>query len=327
MLEYLNIEEVFDTLLQELHFYKSTFLTKIKKTGDNIMFSCPYHGNGMEQHPSMGILLDSKGKQDAGVCHCFTCNKTVDLTELISYVFGYDDKGHYGMIWLSKHFMFTQEERPVINILKENKPDLPITYCDLPTDTDYNVNNNWYLLNRGLNAAILEYFKISYDHINEVVCFPVYNIDSKCIMVQKRCTKIKMFINDNDGRKGTTLYAIDKVNEHLNNPQLSLMDTSCVYVVESIIDALYLWSYGKLAVAMMQAVPTPQQLDLIKNLPVNHIIVATDNDKAGKIGANMLNQKIKYKLVTRFIFPKGCKDINDLTPAQLLTCENSMLFN
>jgi DNA primase len=87
-----------------------------------------------------------------------------------------------------------------------------------------------------------------------------------------------------------------------------------------------LWSNGKLAVATLQAVPTNEQIALLNKYPVKIIVAAQDNDKAGKRGASIMRQKLKGKIVKRFIFPTGTKDVNDVQPMYLVKNHETLLF-
>mgnify|MGYP002870223127 CR=1 FL=1 len=83
-----SLEDIIEELQRQLSFKKIDYLQKTKTTGNNIMVCCPYHG---ETHPSSGISMDT------GVFHCFACNETHSLPELISYLFGKND---FGIVFL-----------------------------------------------------------------------------------------------------------------------------------------------------------------------------------------------------------------------------------
>ena len=59
-------------------------------TPNNLMVCCPFHNNGQERKPSMGILKKS------GICHCFACGWVGSLSGMVSNCFGYDDLGKFG---------------------------------------------------------------------------------------------------------------------------------------------------------------------------------------------------------------------------------------
>ena len=88
-----------DVLLQTGKEYFKNFIIK----NDNIQFCCLVHKGGQEQKPSCGMTTNTKQKSDgtfitAGTVHCFTCGYTASLPQMISYVFGKDDGGIFGLL-------------------------------------------------------------------------------------------------------------------------------------------------------------------------------------------------------------------------------------
>ena len=59
------------------------YFYKMFDSGDNIMVCCPYHANGQERRPSCGI------RKSDGLLHCFACDKTAGLDEVVANCFGY----------------------------------------------------------------------------------------------------------------------------------------------------------------------------------------------------------------------------------------------
>lgn len=332
ILNFLDVEEVITDLKQDLFANGIPYLRDVRPIGGDLMVTCPYHGEGVENKPSMGITTIEKNKEGntypKGTCHCFTCNTTVDLTTLISDVFGYADGGMYGIKWLTKKYAFyTEENRKPIRIGPQQQEELKIEYVPEENYLPYTGVDIPYMYNRGISKGVLEYFQIGYNAQTREVIFPVMDPEGRCLLLQRRHTQIKMFNNDNVPYKGLTLYGYDKIVDHLE--QGSQFDLSTLYVVESAIDALYLWTHGKPAVALLQAVPTKQQIELLKKLPILKIVAAQDNDKAGTLGAWLLKKYLfKSKLITRVIFPNdsNVKDINDLSSLQIQELCSTIVF-
>jgi DNA primase len=97
------------------------------------------------------------------------------------------------------------------------------------------------------------------------------------------------------------VYALDKVEP----------TTKELVVVESIINALTLWSWGIPAVALL-GTGTNQQYTILENYPVRKYILALDGDDAGRKAVVRFRKKVKSKLIETYIMPEG-KDVNDLT--------------
>jgi DNA primase len=96
-----------------------------------------------------------------------------------------------------------------------------------------------------------------------------------------------------------------------------------VIVCESMIDALTCWQYGKYAVAM-NGLGNKLCIQQLNELPCRKLILATDNDDAGRDARKRLRRLIKGKLIFEYAYdsyPEGCKDINDMTEEQFNNLE------
>ena len=100
------------------------------------------------------------------------------------------------------------------------------------------------------------------------------------------------------------LYELRKQLEQINK----------IYITESMIDCLLLWQAGKYALAL-NGTGSDTQISEIKRLGVRHIVLATDNDKAGNTARQRLKKSIKNKIITEVLFPDDIKDIGDLGKA------------
>ena len=54
-------------------------------------------------------------------------------------------------------------------------------------------------------------------------------------------------------------------------------------------------------------------------MPTRKIILATDNDEAGRKARMTLRQRIKGKIITEVVIPEGKKDIGELTDKEIQT--------
>jgi DNA primase len=208
----------------------------------------------------------------------------------------------------------------------------PVQFVPEELYVPYIANKHPYLLNRGISPAVIEYFKVGYNPDTGNVIFPVMDSEGNCLLIQRRSVSYKFFNNDESPYKGLTLYGYDKVLSHIREG--SHLDLSTVYVVESAIDALYLWSYGKLAVALLQGVPTKEQIELLNALPVRVVVASQDTDETGMLGAWLLKTRLNdSKLVKRVVFPKtnditgkAIKDINDLSSLQIQSISSTIVI-
>jgi len=89
------------------------------------------------------------------------------------------------------------------------------------------------------------------------------------------------------------------------------LDVREVYVCEAEIDAMSVWSLGKPAIALGGASISKSQIDAIKRAPIETIVIATDNDKAGDKLAEQLSNHFREYRLKRLAMPKDLKDVNE----------------
>lgn len=327
-----ELDDVLSELQHQLQINNIPYLSKYKDSGNDIMVQCPYHGNGQERRPSAGI------RKSDGMFHCFACNETHTLPEVISYVFGHTDDmfGKYGLKWLVKNFATVQiEERKDIEIDMERNH---ITNKDsLLVNSDTNKSNSFiseeelntyryyhpYWTERGItDDNIIELFDLGYDKKTDCITFPVRDADGNCLFVARRSVKTKWFNYPKDVDK--PLYGLYELNKLLSNGRGSakvnikpiLMNmVGEIYVTESMIDCILLWQSGYYALAL-NGTGSELQFKQLRDIPCRHLILATDNDKAGQQAREKIKKNIKNKLITEIEFPSDIKDIGDLGKAK-----------
>jgi len=158
-----------------------------------------------------------------------------------------------------------------------------------------------YMKKRHLTDEVIRDFQIMYDPEYKAIVFPVKDKNGDIIALTRRTTEGKKFYIDKDFDK-SNLYAIDKAKN---------CDT--IILVESQLNCLSLWGWGKPALATFGCGCPDNQISVLNSLPAKHYIIAFDNDDAGKHGTLRLCQKLsKTKLVDVVIFNDN-RDVNDLT--------------
>jgi hypothetical protein len=165
-----------------------------------------------------------------------------------------------------------------------------------------------YLAGRGINYTTQKLFNTRQEGFK--VELPVYNMFGDIVNVKSRLVFEKQYRN---------LTSCDSVFGY--NVANSMKGD--LYITESEIDAMYLTNYGFKAVALCGTSITSKKLTMINNLMVDgrNIVIATDNDKAGRMCADSLYialivKGVKHDTILRVQFPKGCKDINDIKPTK-----------
>ena len=292
---------------------------KIIDSGDDIMTCCPYHADGQERKPSFGIR-----KRDAKA-HCFACGKVVNIDEMIANCFGYNDPA-WGFRWLLQNFATVQvEERKEIELdFSRDRNDGvrdTVLLRDFASDEEldgYRYTHP-YLYERGLTDEIIALFDIGYDKAKDEITFPVrywgcINF-GKTLLIARRSVKTKRF----DLPKGIEkpLYGLYEIWEYITRLRLCENYLPEIWVCEGLFDCLRLWCNGYFAVAGFGCLFSEYQLKLLEGLPTRKLILALDNDKAGKDGMEKIRKHVKNKLITEVVLPQGRKDIGECTDEEI----------
>ena len=173
---------------------------KRRDSGNNIMVCCPYHH---ERRPSAGI------KKSDGIFHCFACQETHSLPELISHCFGHDNDiiGAFGWQWLNRHFLSVavEDRKDVIlditrstnkyNSNSSNSGNSDVcgqTYVSEEELDSYRYIHP-YMYKRGLTDDVIERFDIGYDAVQRCITFPIRDINGKTLFIARRSVDTKYF--------------------------------------------------------------------------------------------------------------------------------------
>lgn len=304
-------------------------------SGEDIMVCCPYHKNGQERRPSCGI------RKADGQLHCLACGKTVGLDEMIANCFGKSDP-IWGYQWLTRNFLTVSViNRGEIKLdYTRDRSEMPQNGFTFVPDAELDLYRytHPYMYKRGLTDEIIEYFDIGYDKKTDSITFPVRYWgalnNGECMFIARRQIKTKRFdIPKNVEKPLYGLYEIWKLITEAPLTDVSvyfedkfigayttghILGIDKIYVCEGLFDALRLWCNGKCAVAGFGCLFSEYQIKQLEGLPTRHLVLATDNDDAGRAAKTKLRKQIKNKLITEVIIPDGKKDIGDLTDTEIL---------
>ena len=92
-----------------------------------------------------------------------------------------------------------------------------------------------------MNKEAIEIFDIGYDKNTNYITFPVRDKQGNCLFVARRNVKIKWFNYPNNVEK--PIYGIYELYQLKEFPKE-------IYITESMIDCVYLWTFKKYAVAL-----------------------------------------------------------------------------
>ena len=302
-----EVEDIIAELKKELLYQGVHKFAKSTDSGDDLMICCPFHKDGHERNPSSGI------RRSDGMFHCFACGLTYSLPDFISHVLNFDDKSQ-GYKWLANNFASTEvyeRGEVIIDCDREHNGNVSVpvlsTISDEILDTYRYVHP--YMYKRGLTDAIIEKFDIGYDKSTDSITFPVRDKNGDCMFVARRSVKTKYFDLPKEINK--PLYGMYELM------QSNITRSDTIYVCEGLFDCLRLWCNDKLAVAGFGCLFSSYQIKQLQDLPVRSIILAFDNDEAGRKATDRVAQLLTTKLVYTVQLPSNRKDIGECTDEEI----------
>ena len=306
-----DISDIIEILREQLAEQQRYLFAKTKDSADDLMVCCPYHKNGQENNPSMGI------RKSDGMCHCLACGETHSLSEMIGYCF--DKDTIYGHKWLITNFSADLEQpRKSIELnINRNGTEKPF-YTQFSVSEEELDSYRYfhpYMRERGLTDEIIEKFDIGYDKKSDSITFPIRDFKTHlCTFVARRKIAYKRF----DIPKGIDkpLYGEYEIYKaQLVNGGDRIKE---VYVCEGLFDCLRLWCNGKYAVAGFGCLFSDKQIHALENLPTRKLILALDNDIAGQVAAEKLRKRVHNKIITNAVIPSNRKDIGECTDDEII---------
>lgn len=286
-----------DALAKLLHYYNYP--------SDEEKIICPFHEDVM---PSMQVNYST------GSCFCYGCQKSYDTLSFVKQIESIDDDLS-ACIKLAKIMTAKKvskiKAKPATIKRADNKQMLIEAkdyYYNLKTINWYDEHSDEldYMLKRGFKKSTLNMCKAKYTYNKSYpIIFPMF---------------------DNSEFKGwvcrTTLKTIEKKRKYLYNEGFSRSTTLCgtyskgkiVVICEGYMDMLKFKQFGlKNVVAILGWKITAEQIEKLKNMGINNVISALDNDECGQKGTNYLKN---FFNVTKFQYPKNVKDAGEMSQSQ-----------
>ena len=261
-----------------------------KKSGNNLQFTCPFHANGQERKPSCGMNIET------GKFNCFTCGEKGSVEQFVSKCFNIADNGEYGAKWLLQLFSDSTYETRKGLYLPQRKHYEPKEYVSEKELDKYRWYHE-YMWKRRLTPEIVELFDIGYDKNTNCITFPVNDLSGKCVFVARRSVNTKFFSYPAQSEK--PVYGLDKC-----------LNAKVLYVCESFINALTLWTYGLKAVALL-GTGSKNQYEILTKCGARKYYLCFDGDNAGKRGADRFIKNVKNDSIKVVVEMPNGKDVND----------------
>ena len=272
------------------------YFKDIKEKGNQLCITCPIHKDGQENRPSCFITDDSSDEMN-GVWHCFTCGASGTLVDLVAHCF--NDDILTASEWLTERFAdtFVVKETVLPEITLEHEKKNYINESELDKYSYFHP----YMFKRGLTEDVIRKFRVGCTEDGKYITFPCWDEHGNLVGIFKRSTEGKQFIIPKDVDKPIYLLNFIK-QEHITT----------VYVCESQINALYLWTFGYPAIALF-GTGSKEQYEILRKSGIRHFILCFDGDVAGDTGAKRFIKNMSDDILISVKNLPRNKDVNDLT--------------
>lgn len=290
---------LYDILLKLRADSNNRYLKNIRKSNDDYAISCPFHKDGQENHPSCFVYARTDNDDvPFGFFKCFTCHEQGQLYVLVARCLdcSYEDAKQ----WLIDNFSstFSIDDLGLTDIILDNKDEEE--YLDESILEKYRYLHP-YMFKRGLKEDVVKRFNVGWNEETDAITFPVWNEHGKLVGITERSVKSKNFYIP-EGLKKPVYLLNEIIKENITE----------VYVVESQIDALYLWGFGYPAIALF-GTGSKRAYDILKKSGIRIYHLCFDGDLAGRHGAIRFIQNMPSNIIIDIIQLPQDKDVNDLT--------------
>lgn len=301
-----------DYKIQEIREQLESYLSS-KGIDTRKNFTC-LAGTHEDKTPSMSY--DKKRNK----IHCFSCNADMDIYDLIGVEYGLNDFTEQ----LKKASEITGiYDEAIYNSPLQSKPkkQANIKPAGEEDDSKYQdqteyfkaciarVNQTSYLKDRGLTEETIKRFKLGYDP-------NFYGNDGRIWQAVIIPTSNKSYIARNTDPTCKSTARVKKYGHAMNYNTNRLNDKRPVFIVEGEIDALSIEQLGYHAIGLGGAGNFNKFINILQankvNLPT--LILALDNDKAGRDSTDKLAEELKNQAID-FTIPNNLygqyKDANE----------------
>lgn len=290
-----NIEEELEPYLEE-HFNRHQI------RGEKLQACSPFRH---EKTPSFAVNLENGTWIDSGADD--DSWRKGNFVKLLSYLMAvtYEEAEEY--LWEKYRTIYADVDSLELFInLHDEETFEPIS----ETVLDKYEDDFSYLYKRGITEKVQKGFNIKKDTKNDAVVIVWRDKNGQIINLKYRSIKDKKFWYLEDGQP---------IKRHIFGLHFIVEKgyDKC-FVTESETDALYLWSFGIPAIALGSANLSKHQEKLLINSPINKLILAFDDDKAGYRCKLDVERRLQGVIdLFEMKMPWGCKDVNDIQPSKM----------
>jgi DNA primase len=290
-----DVEDIIEQIQED-----TGLLHNVNELETDIMCTCPIHKGGMERTPSLGI------NKETGVVHCFTCGYKGDIITLVSDCYNITYNQAYRK--LVGNYVYSGKRSIDVSVSRDTNSSMYINRNSILPFIKNNFTAWNYLYSRGIDPYKLKnVFPIGYDSNSSSAIFYVRDLNGNYVGSKARSVQGKRFANSTGAKKSTYLYGAYELLQSAWQPH------DPVWICESEIDALTVWSRGGYAVAIGGSHISRIQLSILTQLGVRRVIDGLDKDEAGREGWKNFCTYVKGISTYNTKYPVNKKDINDLT--------------
>jgi DNA primase len=262
--------------------------------GSEVRALCPGHldRTGKEdRNPSWSINADT------GAHNCFSCGFRGGIQYLVSYVNGIPMEEAGEWVATTTSDLAKRLERALAPKQVVEKPEIDITEANLAA---YTTPPKEILLSRGITTESAIKYGVLYDYRKDLWIIPIRDVFGKLLGWQEKSVRGRFFRNYPVGmHKSKSLFGYNQYSG------------GTMIVVESPLDVLRLDSVGiSGGVATFGASVSMDQLALVKG--ANKVILAMDNDEAGKATSLDLVNKARNLWMEFWLFDYSHVDVKDI---------------
>ncbi len=279
-----------------------------KERDKNVTITCPFHKNGAENKPSCHVFKEEDDpKVTYGTVHCFTCGYSASLPQFVADCFG--EEYSFGEQWLIERFgnILLQKSTLLPEIKLDNSPK-QVKGLSEEALAQYDYYHP-YMYQRGLTKEVIDTFRVGYDSKRDAITFPVWDDKGVPLFVTARSVRDKKFYIPFEAEK--PVYLLNFVKK---------WGIDSVYICESQINTLVLWSWGYPALGLF-GTGSPHQYDILRKSGIRSYTLCLDGDAAGDKGIARFKANMPEDvLITVKKMPRG-RDVADLTKEQFDSLE------
>lgn len=306
-------------------------LEKIKarsgKNGKNFMFCCPYHG---ETRPSASILYDEEGSFG----QCFACGEQFTLVQLYAECMGISTKEAFETLQedYTSEIVELDEEQLLSKLhAPTNKSGFKVSKKGNIKEIDERnlliyksgKDTHPYFYERGFDKEDVIRHKIGWDRKFKRITIPIFNINGTLAGFSGRAigNESDDFYKETYGEDSPKywLYEVDTTNVIYGSHDYNGDETAII--VEGLLDKIWLnaMGYDNVLCTIVANLPMRDKdssmlKDVLEHYNVKRLILALDNDKAGRIGEETIyNHLSNDYIIDKAVFPHNVKDFVGLS--------------